>query len=96
MKKTFNIANLGGCFKGKDGFKKIKDISKKYKTLTFSMSDDNYSQIGMWLIRNGKCYKYSTHGNPEYDLDKTPMSPKLNDSVLLKFSVIKTWVTEEF
>ena len=73
---------------GKGGLKKIVDLSKKNKDKTYLVTDDNYSHIGNFYLRNGKFAKAKTWGNPNYDFQNNKTNLRAKSDVIYKVRVV--------
>lgn len=73
---------------GKNGVKTMSDYSKKYPKNIYIVTDDNYSNIGNFYLRNGKFARAETWGNPEYDFANNVVSFRGKDDVIYKFKRI--------
>jgi len=77
-----------GGISAKDGLHKlsaIKEYSKKNPKDTFLVTDDNYSHIGNFYLKNGKFAKAETWGNPNYDFEHNKASLREKNDVIYKF-----------
>ena len=68
---------------GKSGLDKIKKHSKENKNKLFIMTDDNYTNIGSFWVKNGNFAK-RTVANPNYDLEKNKTSLRAKSDVIYK------------
>jgi len=76
------------AFIGQPGVIKMKEISKQFPKNTYSVTDDNYSNIGNFWLKNGKFAKAETYGNPLYDFANHPTTLKGKDDIIYKMKRI--------
>ena len=69
--------------KGK-GLKQIVQLSKESPDKIFLITDDNYSNIGTYWLKNGKFAK-QTVANAHYDFQHNKTSMRNRSDVLYKF-----------
>ena len=72
----------------------IIKLSKQKKKAIFYVTDDNYSNIGSFYLKNGKFAKV-TSANPHYDLEKNKTKLYDKPDVIYKYKVDES-VTEGF
>jgi hypothetical protein len=74
---------------GKSGLDKIKAHSKDNKNKLFIVTDDNYTNIGHFWLKNGKFAK-KTVANPNYDLEKNKTTLRAKGDVIYKVKEYKS------
>lgn len=80
---------VDGSYIGRRGLQKILQLSKKNPNKTYVVTDDNYFNIGRWLVKNGETAKWKTIGNPAYDLARSQQQLKVSNDVILKFAELE-------
>ncbi len=84
------VYNKGGKITGagKSGLDKIKKISKDNPSQMYKVTDDNYSNIGNFYLKNGKFAK-NTVSNADYDFAKNKVSLRPKSDVIYKATEIE-------
>ena len=78
----------GGCFMGKNGLKKIVDISKQNPKDVFKLYGN--TNIVPHYIKNGVIAKANTLGNPSYDLERHKINNlKIGNDVVLAIQLFE-------
>ena len=73
---------------GKSGLDKIKKTSKDNPSQMYKVTDDNYSNIGNFYLKNGKFAK-KTVSNADYDFAKNKVSLRPKSDVIYKATEIE-------
>lgn len=81
-------------WKQEGSLKKIIDLSKQRKGKTFLVTDDNYSRIGTFWLRNGKFAK-QTVANDGYDFQHNKTTLRSKSDVIYKYKMQES-INEKF
>ncbi len=65
----------------------IVALSKENKNAIFYVTDDNYSRIGTFYLKNGK-FARATCSNPNYDLQNSKTTLRDRSDVIYKYKTI--------
>ena len=84
------VGEWQSSYLGISGLEKIKEYSKKYSKNLYLVTDDNYSKIGNFWLRDGKFAKAETWGNPMYDFEYNKASLRGKNDVIYKFRRVNT------